>query len=91
LRRFSNVAPSVDVQEEFRKHNVCLTEILYHKLELFHSKFSPLVKTWRLGILQERAEYYLNAIPEKGSSLDNVFGFIDGTAIEIAIPGGLGH
>jgi hypothetical protein len=81
LRRLSTVARWVDVQEEFGKHTACLTEIFYHTLELFHSKFSPLVTMWRLGILQERAEYYSKVISEKGSSLDNVVGFIDGTAI----------
>jgi hypothetical protein len=91
LRRLSTVARWVDVQEEFGKHTACLTEIFYHTLELFHSKFSPLVTMWRLGILQERAEYYSKVISEKGSSLDNVVGFIDGTALEIARPGGLGQ
>jgi hypothetical protein len=90
LRRLSTVSRWVDLQEEFGKHSACLTEIFYHTLELFHSKFSPLVTTWHLAILQERAEYYSKVISEKISPLDNVVGFIDGTAVAIARPGGLG-
>jgi hypothetical protein len=91
LQRLSTVSRWVDLQEEFGKHSACLSEIFYHTLELFHSKLSPLVTTWPLGILQERAEYYSKAILEKRSPLDNVVGFIDGTAVEIARPGGLGQ
>jgi nuclease HARBI1 len=45
--------------------------------------------TWTREILQDRATYYYKDIPEKGSPLDNSVGFIDGTAVEIARPGGL--
>jgi hypothetical protein len=91
LRRLSTVSHWVDLQEEFGKHSACLTEIFYHTLELVYSKFSPLMTTWPRVILQERAEYYSKVISERGSPLDNVAGFIDGTAVEIARPGGLGQ
>ena len=91
LRRLSTVSRCVDLQEEFGKHSACLNETFYHTLELFHSKFSPLVTTWPHEILKDRAEYYSKVISEKGSPLDNVVGFIDGTAVEIARPSGLGQ
>jgi hypothetical protein len=39
LRRLATVSRWVDVQDEFGKHSACLTEIFYHTIELFYSKF----------------------------------------------------
>jgi hypothetical protein len=58
LRSLSTVSRWVDLQEEFGKYSACLNETFYHPLELFQSKFSPLVTTLPRGILQDRAEYY---------------------------------
>jgi hypothetical protein len=46
------------------------------------------VTSWPRRILQDGAEYYSKVISEKGPSLDNVVGLFDGTAVEIARPGG---
>jgi DDE superfamily endonuclease len=79
----------VDVQFEFGKHSACITEIFYHTLELFHSKFGERILTWPHTIIEKRASYYSKCVYKKGSALPNVVDFIDGTAIEIARPGGL--
>jgi DDE superfamily endonuclease len=43
---------------------------------------------WLHGLVESRARDYAKAVFDKGSPLDSVVGFIDGTAIEIARPGG---
>jgi hypothetical protein len=45
-RRMATASRWVDVQFEFVKHSACLTEIFYHTLELFHSKFGEGIMTW---------------------------------------------
>jgi hypothetical protein len=88
LRRLSTVSRWVDVEGEFGKHSACLAEIFYHTLELFHSKFGTLIRTWPVELLQARATEYAKCVSEKGSPLSGVIGFIDGTALEIARPSG---
>jgi DDE superfamily endonuclease len=83
-RRVATPCRWVEVHEEFGKHSSALTEILYHALELFHSKFSPLVHVWRENIVRERAAYYRKCVTEIGAVLPHVVGFIDGTSLEIA-------
>jgi hypothetical protein len=91
LRRLSSPIRLVDIRDEFGKHIACLTEIFYHTLDLFYSKFGPRIQTWPEELLQKRAAYYSNRVIEKGAMLPNVVGFIDGTAIEITRPRGLGQ
>jgi DDE superfamily endonuclease len=79
----------VDVQFEFGNHSACLTEIFYHTLDLFHSKFGERIMRWPHNKIKKRASYYSKCVYRKGSALPNVVGFIDGTAIEIASPGRL--
>jgi DDE superfamily endonuclease len=74
---------------EFGNHSACLTEIFYHSLELFHSKFGERIMRWPYKKIEKRASYYSKCVYRKGSALPNVVGFIDGTAIEIASPGRL--
>jgi DDE superfamily endonuclease len=45
--------------------------------------------TWPHTIIEKRASYYSKCVYKNGSSLLDVVDFIDGTAIEIARPGGL--
>jgi hypothetical protein len=91
LRRMATASRWVDVQVEFGKHSACLTEIFYHTLELFYLKFGERIMMWPQNIIAKRASYYSNCVHEKGSALPNVVGFIDGTAVEIARPGGMGQ
>jgi hypothetical protein len=58
---------------------------------MFHSKFGEGIMTWPHNIIEKRASYYSRCVYKKGSALPNIVGFIDGTAIEIARPGGLRH
>jgi hypothetical protein len=81
LRRMATASHCVDVQFEFGKHSACLTDIFYHTLELFHSKFGERIMTWRHNRIEKRASYYAKCVYKKGSALPNVVGFIDGTAI----------
>jgi hypothetical protein len=83
LRRLSSPICLVDIRDEFGKHITCLTEIFYHTLDLFYSKFGPRIQTWPEELSQKRAAYYSNRVIEKGAMLPNIVGFIDGTAIEI--------
>jgi hypothetical protein len=88
LRRLATPCRWVDLHEEFGKHSSALTEIFYHALELFYSKFSPLVHVWPENIVRERAAYYAKCVTERGAVLPHVVGFIDGTSLEIARPKG---
>jgi transposase len=65
LRRLSTVSRWVDVEGEFGKHSACLAEIVYHALELFHSKFGTLIRTWPVERLQAQATEYEVRIREK--------------------------
>jgi hypothetical protein len=58
LRRKVTAPRLVEVQFEFGKHSACLTEIFYHTLELFHSKFGERIMTWPHNIIEKRASYY---------------------------------
>jgi hypothetical protein len=89
LRKMVTASRRADVQFEFGKHSACLTEIVYHTLELFHSKVGERIMTWPHTVIEKRASYYSKGVHEKGSALPNVVGFIDETAINIARPGGL--
>jgi hypothetical protein len=91
LRRLSSPSRWVDLQTEFGKRSACLTEIFYHTLELFYSKFGPVIQTWPERLFQRRAAHYASCVLKKGSLLPNVVGFIDGIAIEIARPRGYGQ
>jgi hypothetical protein len=58
LRRLSSPSRWVDLQAEFGKHSACLTELFYHTLELFYSKFGPVIQTWPERLVQRRAANY---------------------------------
>jgi hypothetical protein len=57
LPRLATDSRWVDVQDEFGKHSACLTEISYHTIELFNSKFGEHITTWPFKLLQERAAH----------------------------------
>jgi nuclease HARBI1 len=88
LRRFATPRWWIAVQIEFGKHRSALSEIFYHALEHFYVKFGSVLTNWPHGLVEPRAREYAKSVFDKGSPLDSVVGFIDGTAIEIARPSG---
>jgi hypothetical protein len=88
LRRLATPSRWIDVQIEFGKHRSALSEIFYHALELFYGEFGSALMNWPHGLVESRARDYAKAVFDKGSPLDSIVGFIDGTAIEIARPSG---
>jgi hypothetical protein len=88
LRRLVTASRWVDVESEFGKHRSALSEIFYHALELFYSEFGSVLETWPDSLVTLRAREYAKCVENKGSPLDSVVSFLDGTGIEIARPRG---
>jgi DDE superfamily endonuclease len=88
LRRLSTANRLIDLQPEFGKHRSALSEIFYHALELFYCDFGSALETWQQSLVSLRARTYAKCVENKGSPLDSVVGFIDGTGVEIARPSG---
>jgi nuclease HARBI1 len=88
LRRLSTANRLVDLQLEFGKHRSDLSEIFYHALELFYCDFGSNLETWKQSLVSLRARTYAKCVENKGSPLDSVVRFIDGTGVEIARPSG---
>jgi hypothetical protein len=88
LRRLATSSRGIDLQIEFGKHRSALSEVFYHVLELFYDEFGAALEKWPQGIVESLAREYAKCVHEKGSPLDRVVGFIDGTAIAISRPSG---
>jgi hypothetical protein len=88
LRRLATPSSWIDLQIEFGKHRSALSEVFYHVLELLYEQFGLALEKWPQGLVESRAREYAKYVHEKGSPLDRVVGFIDGTAVAISRPSG---
>jgi hypothetical protein len=88
LRQLATASRWVYVEPEFGKHRSALFEIFYHALELFYSEFGSSLETWPESLVTLRARGHAKSVENKGSPLDSVVAFIDGTGIEIVRPRG---
>jgi nuclease HARBI1 len=88
LGRLATASCWVDVEPEFGKHRSALSEIFYHTLDLSYSEFGSSLETWPESLVTLRAREFAKSVEKKGSPLDRVVAFIDGTGIEIARPRG---
>jgi hypothetical protein len=87
LRRLATASRWVDVESEFGHHRSALSEIFYHALELFYSEVRSALGTWPESVVTLRSGS-TQSVEHKGSPLDSVVAFVDGTGIEIARPRG---
>eukprot|EP00171_Calliarthron_tuberculosum_P002898 IDg2898t1 len=88
LRRLTTPIRLCELEEEFGAHSSKISEIFWEVAKKFYKERSPLVTTLRMDLIRERAEEYAACIHRSGAPLDNCIGFIDGTKILIARPGG---
>ena len=72
----------------FGMHASKLSEIFWEVSTHFYNKLGHLVTSFPVDLVQERAALYADDIRERGGQLPNCFGFMDGTKIQIARPGG---
>lgn len=88
LRRLATPCRLKDLEEEFGLRFSALSEIFWEVCESLHEGKGELVTKFRKDLMTERASYYAECVHGQGASLDNCVGFIDGTKIRMARPGG---
>lgn len=84
----SSPARLYDLELLFERSSTALRLIFFSTVEALMAKWGPFLSEWRDDFMRERAPMYAMKIEEAGAYLDRCFGFIDGTAIFIALPGG---
>jgi hypothetical protein len=65
LRRLATPSRWVDLQQEFGKHTAALSELFYHALELFYTKFGSTLRNWPENLISLRAANYVRCVFEK--------------------------
>ena len=65
-----------------------MCHIFYATLPMMMEKWGANLNEWRVEFLRERAALYAEKFEGTSAYLDQCVGFIDGTAIFIARPGG---
>jgi len=88
LRRLSSPARWRDLEILFGRGRSSLCELFYETIQQMDVSCSGLLCSWRGDLMEERAEMYAQRVLEKGGALDNCVGFIDGTGLFVARPGG---
>lgn len=88
LRRLATPIRLFELEDEFGAHSSKISEIFWEVAKKFYTERKALVTTLRMDLICERAEEYAECIHRTGAPLDNCIGFIDGTKILIARPGG---
>jgi len=88
LRRLSSPARWLDLEILFGRGRSSLCELFYETIEQLDVRCSGLLCSWRGDLIEERAAMYAQRVLEKGGALDNCVGFIDGTGLFVARPGG---
>ena len=88
LRRLASPARWVDLEELFGRSGAALCHIFYSTVWALMDKWGFLLCEWRVCFMRARAAFYSEKIAGSGAYLDRCVGFIDGTAIFIARPGG---
>jgi len=77
-----------DLEPLFGRSSSSLCELFYETIERLDIRWSNLLCVWRGDLMVERAALYAQHVLEKGGGLDNCVGFIDGTGLFVARPGG---
>lgn len=90
LRRLASRCRYRDIEVDHGMHASKLSKVFWEVCTEFNNKFGRLVTDFRVDLLHDRASLYSYCIQRRGGSLPNCFGFMDGTKIEIARPGGDG-
>lgn len=88
LRRLSTPCRYRDIEVTFGKHASALSEIFWEVSMVFYKKLGKLVTSFRADLMKERAEVYAECIFMRSDALPKCVGFMDGTKVRIARPGG---
>ena len=88
LRRTSYPCRFSDMIQRFPRPVSVLSLITNEVMDFIYDNHCHLVTEWNRDVLSSVAlQQYAETISRKGSSLNNCFGFIDGTVRPISIPG----
>lgn len=90
LRRLASPCRWFDLERLFGMTTHALSEVFWQVLFDCKDKHDVLSGALRSDLLARRARMYADCIGENGAPLPNCVGFIDGTKIFIARPGGSG-
>ena len=89
LRRLATPCQGKDVELLFGRHGSQLSEIFWEALHYFVvGKSDLLMGEFQASFWRPRLAMYAEAVKRKSNALDHTVGFIDGTVIAIARPGG---
>ena len=88
LRRLAAPTRWVDLEELFGRIASALCHIFYAIVAMTMEKWGANLTEWRVEFMSERAALYAEKIEGTSAYLDRCVGFINGTAIFIARPGG---
>jgi len=88
LRRLASPCRWMDLELFFGRSASALSESFCRGVEELLAQWGHLLTNRRAGLMTERAPVYAHSITGKGAPLHGCVGFIDGTAIRIARPGG---
>ena len=88
LRRLSSSCWWGDLEELVGRSSTALCSIFYATVEVMMHKWGHILTEWRVEFVRARAPLYSTRIEAAGAYLDKCVGFIDGTAILVALPGG---
>jgi len=88
LRRLASPCRWMDLEELFGRSGSALCTIFHATVQVVMARWGSLLSEWRVDFLRERAVTYAQKILDSGAYLDRWVGFIDGTTIFVARPGG---
>jgi len=88
LRRLASPARWADLEVMFGRCRSSLREIFCRTVDRLMTKWGHLLTRWRGEFMAERAAVYAGAVRRRGAPLQTCVGFIDGSAIHVARPGG---
>jgi len=88
LRRLASPARWADLEVMFGHCRSSLSESFCRTVDRLTTKWGHLLTRWRREFMAERAAVYVGAVRRRRAPLQTCVGFIDGTAIHVARPGG---
>ena len=88
LRRLASPARWAYLEVMIGRCRSFLDELSCCTVDRLMSKWGNLLTGWRGELMAERAAVYADAVRRRGAPLQTCVGFIDGTAIHVARPGG---
>ena len=87
LKRLAFPCRYTDMVPAFGRNETGLCLIYNHMLDYIYTQHHHRLQSWNQHCLQPAIlQEYANVIHEKGASLENCFGFIDSTVVEICRP-----